>query len=213
LNTNRASYDRIAARWQCARNSFYGNEQAYLDLLLAQLMPGSTVLDLGCGTGAPMARYVVSKGHRVIGVDQSEAMLDLARTALPDGEWVLSPIEGYPYDKPYDCAMLWDSLFHICRDRHAPILQRVVDRLPKGGRLMLTVGGSEHPAFTDTMFDEPFFYDSNTPQETESILGGLGMEIILGEFMNVPTTGRDKGRYAIVAEKRPESDRTGKQHQ
>ena len=66
---------------------------------------------------------------------------------------------------------------------------------------MLTVGGSEQPPFTDHMFGQEFFYDSNTPEETSRILQGLGCRIVIGEFMNLPTTGHDKGRYAIVARK------------
>lgn len=66
---------------------------------------------------------------------------------------------------------------------------------------MLTVGGSAHPAFTDTMFGQAFFYDSNTPDESGQILARLGCRIVIGEFMNLPDGGRDKGRYAIVAEK------------
>jgi len=66
---------------------------------------------------------------------------------------------------------------------------------------MLTVGGSDHPAFTDSMFEQQFFYDSYPPQKVLEILGNLGFIILISEFMNKPTSGRDKGRYAIVAKK------------
>jgi hypothetical protein len=64
---------------------------------------------------------------------------------------------------------------------------------------MLTVGGSDHPAFTDWMFGEEFFYDSHPPETALAILQQVGLEPVLAEFMNLPTSGRDKGRYAIVA--------------
>jgi hypothetical protein len=67
---------------------------------------------------------------------------------------------------------------------------------------MLTVGGSAHPPFTDSMFGERFFYDSNTPAEAERMLETLGCRIVLGEFMNLPDGEKNKGRYAFVAEKR-----------
>jgi hypothetical protein len=70
-----------------------------------------------------------------------------------------------------------------------------------GGRLMLTIGGSEHPAFTDVMFAETFFYDSHAPETTAAILTGLGCQILIDEFMNKPTAGRDKGRSVFVVEK------------
>jgi SAM-dependent methyltransferase len=198
---NRDSYNRIAHEWALARAGFYGRERDYLDMLISRLPQESFILDLGCGTGRPMAEYVISRGYRVIGIDQAESLLAHARAAFPNEEWVSSSIEGYGFRHRYAAAILWDSLFHIERARHAPILKRVVEGLPAGGRLMLTVGGSEHPPFTDVMFGQTFFYDSNSPKQTERILQDLGCRVLLGELMNQPTSGRDKGRYAFVAER------------
>ena len=64
---------------------------------------------------------------------------------------------------------------------------------------MLTVGGSDQAAFTDTMFGREFFYDSHPPQTTMALLGDAGFRIVHSEFLNPPTSGRDKGRFAIVA--------------
>lgn len=198
---NRESYNQIAPQWAAARSAFFGRERVYLDALLATAPAGATILDLGCGTGRPMAEHVVAQGHQVLGVDQSEALLDIARGNLPGQRWVLSTMQAFEPDQPCHGALLWDSLFHVPRAEHEPILRKVVNALPVGARLMLTVGGSAHPAFTDTMFGQTFFYDSNTPEESEQMLVHLGCRIIIGEFMNLPDGGRDKGRYAIVAEK------------
>lgn len=198
---NRESYNKIAREWRNARTGFFGRERAYLDLVLDATAEGATILDLGCGSGRPMAEYVVSRSRHVIGVDQSEALLNLAKASMPGERWILSPIEGHEVSSGYQGAVIWDSLFHIPRTEHAGILGKVVSGLPVGGRLMVTVGGSAHPPFTDVMFGEPFYYDSNTPAESEGILTCLGCRLLVAEFMNVPDGGRDKGRYAIVAEK------------
>lgn len=209
---NRAAYDAIAPRWDEARHRFYGREQHYLDTLLAGLPPGATVLDAGCGTGRPMAEYVVARGLRVVGYDQSEGMLALARQRLPGQTWLCAALEDCAFDggeaagaeaggARYAAAICWDALFHIERRHHQAILHRIRDRLPPGGRLMLTCGGSAHPAFTDTMFGETFFYDSHTPEQTLAMLAGLGFRPLIAEFMNEPTGGRDKGRYAMVVER------------
>jgi cyclopropane fatty-acyl-phospholipid synthase-like methyltransferase len=41
----------------------------YLGLPLNSLPAGSNVLDLGCGTGNPIATHIVSRGHNIVGVD------------------------------------------------------------------------------------------------------------------------------------------------
>jgi trans-aconitate methyltransferase len=198
---NRDSYNKIAKVWSSARNKFFGREREYIDAVLAAAPAGSTILDMGCGTGFPMADYIVSQGRHILGVDQSGEMLKIAGQNLPHEKWVLSPMETYAPQEAYQGALLWDSLFHIPCTEHEPILHKVVHGLPVGGRVMLTVGGSAHPAFTDFMYGEEFYYDSNTPEETEQLLDRLGCRLVIAEYMNRPDGGRNKGRYAIVAEK------------
>ena len=52
---NRDSYNAIAADWDRARIEFFGRERDYLDTFLAGIAAPGPVLDLGCGTGRPMA--------------------------------------------------------------------------------------------------------------------------------------------------------------
>jgi SAM-dependent methyltransferase len=203
---NRESYDAIATEWDAARVSFYGSERRYLDAMLEGLAAPARILDLGCGTGRPMAEYVLARGHRVTGVDQSAGLLSKARARFPEGEWIHSRIEDFPFDasseERFDGAICWDSLFHIERDRHEGILASVHRSLVPGGRLMLTAGGSANqPGFTDTMFERTFFYDSHPPERLAALLRALGFELVVNEFMNLPTSERDKGRIAIVARK------------
>jgi SAM-dependent methyltransferase len=199
---NRQSYNRVAATWDRARVGFYGREQHYLDALLEGLPAPSAVLDLGCGTGRPIAEYVLARGHCLTGVDQAVELLAIARSRYPRANWVESPLEDFVLRDKYAAVVCWDALFHLERALHERLLERVSRSLVPGGRIMLTVGGSEHPAFTDTMFGETFFYDSHPPDRMLALLAELGFVPLVAEFMNAPTCGRDKGRYAIVAERR-----------
>lgn len=200
---NRDSYNAIADQWAAARSGFHGREQAYLDTFLAGLPTPAQLLDLGCGSGRPMAEYLLARGHRLTGVDQSVAMLTLARMRFPAARWIESTIEDYASDEQFDGIVCWDALFHIDRARHQRLLTGFAARLSAGGRLMLTAGGSAHPAFTDHMFGRQFFYDSHPPETLLALLDAAGFDLIVHEFMNLPTGGRDKGRVAIVASKRP----------
>lgn len=207
---NRQSYNAIAASWDAARAGFYGREREYVDTLLNSLAAPSDILDLGCGTGRPIAEYILSKGHRVTGVDQAEALLERARSRYPNGTWIESTIEEFDPPKQFDAIVCWDAMFHIDRARHAALFARFARLLLPGGRLMMTVGGSDHPAFTDTMFGQSFFYDSHPLDKVRGMLAAAGFEPVIAEFMNEPTAGRDKGRYAIVARlARPPEDRSG----
>ena len=72
-------------------------------------------------------------------------------------------IEDFRSPHRFDALVCWDALFHLERARHAELFTRFAVLLRPAGRLMVTFGGSDHPAFTDTMFGATFFYDSHPP--------------------------------------------------
>lgn len=198
---NKTSYNAIADSFRQARVSLRDDERRYLEVLLEKLEPGATLLDLGCGTGTPVAAAILAQGHRVLGVDQAAAMLAHARREFPKQRWIEARLETYACAEPYQGALLWDSLFHLERRWHATLLARVIAGLPQGGRLMLTAGGSAADTFVDTMFDQPFFYDSHPPEALRALLLGQGVRILIDEFMDLPDGGRNRGRCAFVVEK------------
>ncbi len=196
---NRDSYDAIALEWDAVRTTLSPAEARVFALLCDGLQPNAHVLDLGCGTGRPIAERLADRQLRVTGVDQSANMLELARLRLPDHRWVLAAIETYFPVQQFAAAVAWDSLFHVPRAEHSPIFARVRACLPIGGRFALTVGGSNHAPFTDIMLGQRFSYDSHPPEAAMDLLRSHGFEVLHSEFLNPPTTGRDKGRFAIVA--------------
>ncbi|MBK1615065.1 methyltransferase type 11 [Rubrivivax gelatinosus] len=196
---NRRSYEAIAADWDDARTASGAAETRLIERLLEGVAPGARVLDLGCGTGRPVAQALAARGLRITGVDQCEAMLARARARLPGHDWLLSRLEDFVPEGVFAAAVAWDSLFHLPRAEHAGVVRRVRSGLVTGGGLLLTVGGSEHPAFTDTMYGHPFFYDSHPPEAARALLAAEGFAVEHGEFLNLPTDGRDKGRYALLA--------------
>jgi cyclopropane fatty-acyl-phospholipid synthase-like methyltransferase len=197
---NLESYETIALRWDAQRTQLSLAESRILAIAVAGLEPGSLILDLGCGTGRPIATHLAAAGFRILGVDQSPAMLALAQARLPTHRWVRAEIERFAFDPGHDGAVAWDSLFHIPRERHGEIFARLRRSLPTGGRFAFTAGGSDHPAFTDTMLGREFFYDSHPPAVTVTLLEQAGFRVEHHEYLNHPDGARDKGRIAVVAE-------------
>jgi len=198
---NRNAYDRVAGQWSAARSGFFKSEEGFLDALLCGLPPASLILDAGCGAGHPMAGAVLARGHRVLGVDQSTALLTLARQRFPAGRFELCALTDYAFDEAAAGIICWDTLFHIPRAAHGLLLERMAACLSPGGRLMLTSGGSEHPAFTDSMFGEEFFYDAHPPEALRELLRAVGLRVLREELLNAPTGGRDKGRIGLLAQR------------
>ncbi|MGC3992198.1 MAG: class I SAM-dependent methyltransferase [Chthoniobacteraceae bacterium] len=199
-------YDHIAEDFGALRTALLPNEVRYLGLLLEPLEPGSQIVDLGCGTGTPVATFIAAKGHHLTGVDGSAEMLAMAQQTLPEHRWIHGYIDQVEFDagEVFDAALCWDSLFHLPRAVHYTVLAKVHQWLRPGGRLMVSSGGSVDPGpegFTDTMFGHEFYYDSVSPTEMTAMLEEIGFRIVLGEMCNQPDGDRDKGKWATVAEK------------
>src|SRR5712692_8745566 len=77
----RQGYEQAAERYLAQRDRFASTP--YLDLLAARLQPGATILDVGCGAGMPIDRYLLERGFRVTGLDISEKQIELARRHVP----------------------------------------------------------------------------------------------------------------------------------
>ena len=83
-------YDRWAAVYDAVATSMpavgWAREAAVDSLALE---PGETVVEMGCGTGAnlPYLREAVGPAGRVVGIDVTAGMLDLARQRIDRAGW------------------------------------------------------------------------------------------------------------------------------
>ena len=198
-------YDHIAEKFHADRNRFRPNEEEYLTLLLAAAARGSTVLDLGCGTGTPIAEWIAARGHRIVGVDGSAAMLAIARKRLPAHRWVHALIEEVEFDELFAAAVCWDALFHLPARHFAPVIRKLHRWLAPGGRLLVSSGGSAEEdggGFVDTMYGHEFSYDSLSPGRMVEAIEAVGFEVVRAEMCDLPDGARNRGKWATLASKR-----------
>ena len=85
---------------------------SYEDALArARFQPGQSVLDIGCGVGAFLG-LVAERGGRPHGIDASEALLDVARSRLPDADLRHGDMEALPYgEDTFDLVTGFTSFF------------------------------------------------------------------------------------------------------
>ncbi len=126
-----------AAEWDRVRTEAYGREFE-LAVVRAMLSPAWTIADLGCGTGS-FTRELARSGAHVIGVDQSAAMLRVARRSTQDLENVelhQASLEDLPIaDGACDLALLVLVLSYVAEVD--PVLREAHRVLAPGGRLLV----------------------------------------------------------------------------
>ena len=109
---------------------------------LAELKPGASVLDAGCGLGR-ISVELAGLGLEVTGVDIIQAELDAAaESALAEGvplKLINADLRTFKTDKKFDCAVNLYTSFGYCDtvEEDMLILKNIFDALRDGGTFIL----------------------------------------------------------------------------
>src|SRR5262245_58160675 len=68
-------YERHAVAWDIDRSRSAWNDKHWHERFLQALPEQASVLDLGCGSGWPVARHFAAAGLRITGIDASTTMI------------------------------------------------------------------------------------------------------------------------------------------
>ena len=82
----------------------------------AQVGPGSTVLDCGCGAGR-FARMAADRGAEVAGVDASGELIDVAAGRTPEGDFRVGDLEALPWESDLFDLVTGFSSFQFADDK------------------------------------------------------------------------------------------------
>jgi ubiquinone/menaquinone biosynthesis C-methylase UbiE len=110
--------------WQFHRDAFFE---------LLPPVPGALTLDLGCGEGR-VARDLKARGHRVIGIDGSQTLVDAARAEDPSGEYLVADAAALPVDAATVDLVVSFMVLHDVDDLDAAV-RECARVLRPGGRM------------------------------------------------------------------------------
>ena len=85
--------------------------------------------------------------YDVPGADHSAILLVQARQDFPEQVWIEAGIANDQPAGPFDGVVIWDSLFHLPRAAHQPLLQKACEVLAGAGGLILSSGGRDKVRF------------------------------------------------------------------
>jgi SAM-dependent methyltransferase len=104
---------------------------------------GKTVLDVGCGAGG-FCRLAAETGATVVGIDASQALVEISRARVPSGRFDLGDMQFLPYeDDSFDVVTGFNS-FQYAADRVAALCEAA--RVARAGGIVHVVvwGREEH---------------------------------------------------------------------
>jgi len=138
----RRGYDALSYHYR-ADDAGDGQYAPWLADLHRRLPAAAAVLDLGCGCGVPVARFLADAGHRVTGVDISDVQIERARHLVPTGTFLRA--DATRFDLPpasFDAVVCLYALIHMPLADQPRVIREIAGRLRPGGELLATVGST-----------------------------------------------------------------------
>ncbi|HST62157.1 MAG TPA: class I SAM-dependent methyltransferase [Longimicrobium sp.] len=169
-------YERHARAWDTRRGRSL-MEKPWLDAFASLLPPGASVLDLGCGSGEPIAAHLVAEGFGVTGVDSAPALIALCRERFPDHAWIVADMRTLSLGRRFDGVIAWDSFFHLAHDDQRRMFDVFAEHAAPGAPLLFTSG----PAHGEAMGEfegEPLYHASLDAAEYRALLAMHGFGVV-----------------------------------
>lgn len=136
------------------------------------LPPEASIIDMGCGSGRDVMAFS-NMGHRAIGLDASEKMVELARERL-EIQAITADMSSWTAGEPYDGIWCCASLIHLNEKEKERFFRNLQYNLKKGGIIYLSVKEG-----IETGFDKEGRYNSNcTEEELRNYLEDAGCWIL-----------------------------------
>ena len=171
-----ALYEENAAAWDEARGADL-KERVWIDQFLAHVPDGAHLLDLGCGSGRPVAAYLIERGCRVTGLDSSPSLIALCRERFPDEEWLVGDMRSIDLGRRFAGILAWYSFFHLHFDDQRAMFPRFAAHAAPGAALIFSSGPVHGEAIGEWQ-GEPLYHASLSPEEYRTLLEANGFELV-----------------------------------
>lgn len=124
------------------------NYKEWVDIFLRAAQLESTnrleILDIGVGTGN-MAQVLAQLGHKIVGIDSSLRMIDIARSKLPEHAFYQHDMTKVHVLGSFDLVILGDDVMNHCSDFEevSNVLEFIKINLKHSGKVALDLTSYE----------------------------------------------------------------------
>lgn len=169
-------YQSHAQEWDTLRGKTLF-EKGWLNRFLELLPAKSVILDIGCGSGEPIAHYLIGHDHQITGVDSANTMITLCQQRFPDHEWLTADMRTLSLSRRFNGLIAWDSFFHLSHDDQRKMFPVFRAHANPHAALLFT-SGPLHGEAIGELFGEPLYHSSLAEDEYRDLLTDNGFNII-----------------------------------
>ncbi|WP_165225591.1 class I SAM-dependent methyltransferase [Affinirhizobium pseudoryzae] len=132
-----AGWDAVSDQFMAIRSKV--GTALVLEWARDHLPRSAPILDIGCGSGVPIAQALVNDGFSVWGVDASPSLIAAYRRNLPDMAAVCEPAQNSTFfDRTFLGVMSIGLLFLLDEDDQRKLLTNAANLLEPGGRFLFS---------------------------------------------------------------------------
>ena len=103
------------------------------------LLPGTSILDLGCGYGIPISEALLQDGFTVYGVDASATLVSKFRERFPNAPVECSSVEdSLFFSRTFDAVVAWGLMFLLTAETQRGLIGKVARAMNRQGRFLFT---------------------------------------------------------------------------
>ena len=172
------AYDEIIDWYDAHRNKELIMEQFYLQQIKKYFPHGGRVLDIGCGTGEPIAKFLIESGYDLTGVDASKKMIERCKHNFPTAQWILEDMRTMKFTEPFDVVIAWHSFFHLPQADQRNALNLFSSLVKPKGLLLFTSGPEAGEVWGDNGGHD-LFHASLDAKEYETILQMNNLRVLV----------------------------------
>jgi SAM-dependent methyltransferase len=146
--------------------------------LIQQLPEHARVLDLGCGSGLPTAKQLLDAGVEVVGIDESNAMLELARQQAPGGEYLHQDLRELDQLGEFDAVVAFFALLMLPRSDIPALLESVRGHLRGPKLLLVSMVHGDFDFFPINFLGAQTSVSAYPPDKLRDVVTAAGYEVL-----------------------------------
>jgi 2-polyprenyl-3-methyl-5-hydroxy-6-metoxy-1,4-benzoquinol methylase len=132
-------YDQLVDWYACHRNPDIGIGD--ISRFVSTLPKGSTILDLGCGDGIPISRFLLESEFTVYGIDSSACMVEKFTQSCPGMQVECANLlQSAFFSMKFDAIVAYGLMFHFPPDDQKTVIARMSEHLNEAGRVLFNSG-------------------------------------------------------------------------
>ena len=153
-------------------------EKYHLDYVIEHISQNSEILDIGCGTGQPIAEYFIKNGFTVIGVAGSPEQLKKANYLVPEMQTICSDMRHINLKREFDCIIAWHSFFHLSQNDQREMFKVFEQHIKPNGILIFTSGICQSEVWSDNG-GEMLYHPSLSADEYRLLMQKYHFDLLL----------------------------------